>query len=58
MPRLFFALILTILAAPAIASPCRAPDNLTRVTGGSECLVIKTVETPGGSTLRLGRGEQ
>lgn len=31
-----------LATAPALAAPCDAPDNLTRVTGGGECLVIRT----------------
>lgn len=27
----------------AMAAPCEAPDNLTRVTGGGECLLIRTL---------------
>jgi len=33
---------LALLAAIAAAAPCDAPDHLTRVSGGGECLLIKT----------------
>jgi pimeloyl-ACP methyl ester carboxylesterase len=33
---------LVIGAGPALAAPCPAPDNVTRVTGGGECLIAKT----------------
>ena len=40
------------LAAPAWGSPCEAPDNLERVTGDGECLVIQTFgAAPGNRAL-------
>jgi pimeloyl-ACP methyl ester carboxylesterase len=48
-----FVLLLLLAASPALASPCAAPDNRTRVTGGGECLVIKTVEKPGDGGPRV-----
>lgn len=44
--------IFLILASEALARPCKSPDNVTRVTGGSECLVIHTFgAAPGNRTL-------
>ena len=41
-----------LAAAPAWAGPCEAPDNLTRVTGADECLVIRTFgAAPGNRAL-------
>jgi len=51
-PLLRFIRVGLAWAAPALASissmaaPCPAPDHLTRVNGGSECLLIKTVGHP------------
>lgn len=43
--RSFFAfLFFLVMANPALAAPCEAPDLLTRVSGRGECLIIKTVE--------------
>jgi len=42
--RIGLAWLFPALAAiPSLAAPCVAPDNLTRVTGGGECLLIKTL---------------
>jgi len=38
-----------ILAGEALAGPCKSPDNVTRVTGGSECLVIHTFGAAAGN---------
>ena len=44
--RRVLAVIATVIgivfACEALAGPCTSPDNLTRVTGGNECLVIHT----------------
>ena len=33
---------MVVSAASASGAPCIAPDNISRVTGGKECLLIKT----------------
>jgi poly(3-hydroxybutyrate) depolymerase len=58
MPRLLIVVILAAqtlaaMALPALAAPCPSPDNLTRVSGGDECLVIKTVAKAGGNASRV-----
>lgn len=41
-------LALTVaVASAAAAEPCANPDNLTRVTGDKECLVLRTYRTAG-----------
>jgi pimeloyl-ACP methyl ester carboxylesterase len=35
-------LLATLATGSALAAPCAAPDHLTRVTGGRECLIVKT----------------
>ena len=50
--RLLFALapaICLVIAGEALARPCKSPDNVTRVTGGSECLVIHTFGAAAGN---------
>jgi pimeloyl-ACP methyl ester carboxylesterase len=47
MRALALLCLAALLAAfQARAAPCEHPDNLTRVSGGSECLVIKTAAHP------------
>ena len=35
-------MLMVVSAASASGAPCIAPDNISRVTGGKECLLIKT----------------
>ncbi|MBI4988327.1 MAG: alpha/beta fold hydrolase [Rhodocyclales bacterium] len=46
-------LLLAALAfRPACAAPCAAPDQVTRVTGGAECLIARTYGKAGGPPPR------
>jgi pimeloyl-ACP methyl ester carboxylesterase len=44
------ALALAVVSAGATAAPCVDPDNVTRVTGNGECLVLRTYRSPGLTT--------
>jgi hypothetical protein len=44
-------LLLLYAAGPLSAEPCQQPDNVTQVTGGKECLVIKTYRGSRGPEL-------
>jgi pimeloyl-ACP methyl ester carboxylesterase len=51
--HVFFMLCCMIFfSAPGFAAPCAAPDNLTRVTGADECLIIKTYISKEASSQR------
>lgn len=41
-PRGLWIALACLATGAARAAPCEAPDHLTRVSGGQECLVIKT----------------
>ena len=43
-------LLLLSVTGPIAAEPCQQPDNVTQMTGGKECLVIKTYRGSGGGT--------
>lgn len=48
--RTFAIIAATLLYwASASAAPCPAPDHLTRITGGQECLIIKTYRKSDGA---------
>ena len=52
--RLAAALVGAVLThATAFAAPCSSPDNLTRVTGGEECLIIRTYAGAKGAGPRV-----
>lgn len=51
--RIAIAFAVSLAAGTARAEPCAAPDHVTRVTGGSECLLVKTAGGPGGAAANL-----
>lgn len=46
-----------VATATAGAAPCSAPDNATRVSGGGECLVIRTFGVPRGVLVVVIHGD-
>lgn len=46
-------LLAVVLESAAVAAPCEAPDHRTRVTGGPECLVIRTYAKPDDGARRV-----
>lgn len=52
MKGLLVLLFMFALVAAARAAPCEAPDNSTRVSARSECLIIKTVKKEGGASAQ------
>lgn len=45
VPRVLL-LMAALATGSALAAPCAAPDHLSRVSGGQECLVVKTYGQP------------